>query len=152
MPWPDRLRTHRVVFSRGQDFVAHEMKANDLGHRSRRAITEMATHGIPDHGTHFVQGFALGDDGMPERRSNEATIRGVLLDFENDLAHVGTDSSARQARQCRPRTLVYNRLCIRGRDPVSPLKIPSLLPSPLAVTGLLILNNPTTAPEIVLRA
>jgi hypothetical protein len=63
------------------------MKANDLRHRARRAIAEVTIHGIPDHGAQLLQSLSLCHDGMPERRSHEAAIRRVFLDFENDLAH-----------------------------------------------------------------
>lgn len=64
------------------------MKTNDLGHRSCRVIAEVAIHGIPDHGAQLLQSLSLCYYGVPERRSHEAAIRRVFLDFENDLTHV----------------------------------------------------------------
>ena len=74
-------------FSNGQRFVAHKVQANDFWHWAGSAVPEMTMHRIAHHLPQFLDGFALGGDGVAQCGGNKTAFRLVLAHFKDDLAH-----------------------------------------------------------------
>ena len=87
MPSPSPHHVHPWEFSRSEDFVSNKMETNDRRGRTGRAISKMAAHCTPHHLAQLVRGITLRRNCVTERSGDVNTIRFVVPDFEDNLAH-----------------------------------------------------------------
>jgi len=82
-PWRGPGQRHRVEASRRDDFVAHEVQADDPG---RITLVEVAPDRVANLRVQLFEAVGLREDGAIQRVRRVAALRGVF-DDENDFVH-----------------------------------------------------------------
>ena len=71
--------------SSGEDFITHEVKADDLG--GFHGLVEVAVDSILHHRAQFFEGIVLGVDAVAQSRGVVAAVHFVFPHLEDDFAY-----------------------------------------------------------------